>query len=109
MTATLIEKTNIQTPIPDTCHNNGEYNYEEYKRKPTVPIVKRVKNKKTNEIQQIVEYIPAFNMIQVLEVTDIKKFKWEWTAFAPNELGIYPYIKKTIRKYKFYELRASNH
>lgn len=84
MTATtLIKEDNIQPTT--TSHGDGEYNYKEYS--------------KTKE----------FKDIQVLEVTGIKKFKWEWTAATPNELGIYPYSKRTIRKYKFHELRASNH
>jgi hypothetical protein len=78
MATTLIEKKNIQS------HNSGQYNYEDYSK------------------------TEAYKRIQVLEVIDVKKFKWEWTAPAINELGIHSYSKRTIKKYKFHELTISN-
>jgi hypothetical protein len=79
MTTTLIKKKDIQS------HNSGEYNYEDYSK------------------------TEAYKRIQGLEITSLKKLKWEWTAPTPNELGIHPYSKRTIKKYKFHELTTSNH
>jgi len=79
MRTTLIKKKDIQS------QNSGEYNYEDYSK------------------------TKAFKRIQVLEVTGVKKLKWEWTAPTPNELGIHPYSRRTIRKYTFHELTTSNY
>lgn len=79
MATTLIEKKNIQS------HNSGEYNYEYYSK------------------------TEAYKKIQVLEVISVKKFKWEWTASASNKLGIYPYSKRTIKKFKFHALTINNY
>jgi hypothetical protein len=49
-----------------------------------------------------------YKAISSVEVGTLKKFKWEWTASAINKLGVHPYSKRTIRKYKFHELTINN-